>query len=297
MHTIQEFLFLLTFSLAVGVMPARAQILPDTIYQWTKSAEALLESPARGNPAGATREVVEAFGAIEWRIAEYERAGRSARIDCAQFPSRERAYGFFRWMADNAAPEGIIGDAFGARGGVAHVNTGPFYFRVSTGEGRAAASVDDALLERIRRVLHTRADCYGSDFPFPTEERMIGSERYYPPDPRVWRDTPPRGTEDVLSAIATRAAYAAEYRLARSGLRRTLLSFPFRGREAAAEFAAELVQQLQSRPGSRRGTCDLPSFTQGGVTHLVAAAPTRVLLVITDPADAGCCAWLHGMLR
>lgn len=297
MRGIHEYILLISFFLAFGDATARAQIFPDTVYQWTKTAEALLPSPARSNPAGTAREVLEAYGVTEWRIVEYVRAGVTARIDCGLFPSRARAYGFFRWMADDAEPEGIIGDAFGARSGVVHVNTGPYYFRIATAGARNTVAVDDALVERSRRILHGHADCYGSDFPMPTDHRVIGSERYYPPDPRIWKAAPPRGSEAVLSVIAAHAAYVAEYHLARPVLRRVLLTFPFRGRAAAAEFAAELVQQLQARPGTRRGTCDLPSFTQGGMTHLVAATPTRVLLVITDPDDPGCCAWLHELLR
>lgn len=293
----QEFVLLISFILAGGFSTVRAQVFPDTVYQWTKTAEAQLPSPAKGNPAGAAGEVVEAYGATEWRIVEYTRAGRAARIDCGLFASRERAYGFFRWMADNAAPEGIIGDAFGERHGAVHVNTGPYYFRISTGDGRNAPPVDPALLEQTRRTLHGLADCYGSDFPFPTDQRVIGSERYFAPDPRAWMTAPPRGTADLLPTIATRAAFTAEYRVARPAMRRTLLSFPFRGREAAAEFAAELAQQLRTRPGARRESCDLPAYTLGGTTHLVAAAPTRVLLLITDPDDTGSCVWLHGLLR
>lgn len=274
-----------------------AQLFPDTIYTWQKTREEVLPRTAWTNISGVSADLLEAYGVSEWRVAEYARAGRTARIDVASLPGRAQAFGLFRFAADAASPEGIIGDAYGERGAAVHVNFGPFYFRVTYADGRHNPSIDEGLVVRTRRLLYGRADCYGSDFPLPSEERVIGSERFLPPDPRIWKEAGLRGTDDILASLGTRAAYVAEYRKAQAGVRRTLLHFPFRQKEAAAEFAAELVQQLTAQQGRRSEQCPLPAFIKGSEQRIVVAAPTSVLLLLTDAADTGCCDWLRSVIR
>lgn len=282
---------------AGNVAPCAAQVFPDTVYSWRKVREEVFPRQAWTNISGVSADLIEAYGVSEWRVAEYARAGRTARIDVASLPGRAQAYGLFRFAADAASPEGIIGDAYGSRGGAVHVNYGPYYFRVTFADGRHDQALDEALVVRTRRLLYGRADCYGSDFPFPTEERVIGSERFLPPEPRIWKEAALRGADDMLASLGTRAAYVAEYATARAGVRRTLMHFPFRQKEAAAEFAAELVQQMTAHHGKRHEQCPLPAFTRGSEQRVVAAAPTYVLLLLTDAADTGCCDWLRAMLR
>lgn len=274
-----------------------AELFPDTIYTWQKTREEVLPRIAWTSISGVSADLLEAYGVSEWRVAEYARAGRTARIDLASLPGRVQAFGLFRFAADAASPEGIVGDAFGERGSAVHVNYGPFYFRVTYADSRHDQAVDEALVVRTRRMLYGRADCYGSDFPLPTEERVIGSERFLPPDPRIWKAAALRGADDILASLGTRAAYVAEYRKAHAGVRRTLLHFPFRQKEAAAEFAAEMVQQLTTQQGRRSDQCVLPAFIEGNELRIVVAAPTYVLLLLTDVADAGACDWLRSVLR
>jgi hypothetical protein len=286
---------------------AAAQIFPDTVYAWRKAGETLVPEEEWYAALGDRAEIFSSYAASELRIATYERSGKSVRIEVAQLPSRERAFGLFRAMVDGASPSsgaasaavshGIIGDAFAYERSAVHVNFGPFYLHVASEEKRASQPPDEALVVRMRRLLFSRADCYGSDFPLPTDERVLGTERYLPPDSRAWVVMRRHVPDGLLPVLSTHAAFSAEYDKGRAGIRRTVMQFPFRQKEAAAGFAAELVQQLEVRMGTRIDGCALPAFIRGGVLRLVTADPTRVFLVISSADDGDCCDWARGLLR
>ncbi len=286
---------------------AAAQIFPDTVYAWRKTGETLVPQEDWKASLGERTDTWNAYGVSEFRVVTYAQQGKSLRIEVAQLPSRERAFGLFHAMADGisaagnsayvSAPQGIIGDAFAYERSAAHVNFGPFYFRVATADTRTAVPPDEALVVRTRRVLFAHADCYGSDFPLPTDERVLGSERYLPPDAVAWRAMHTHLPEGLLPVLNSHAAYVAEFEKRHAGGRRTVMLFPFRQATAAAAFAAELVQQLEAYMGARRQTCALPSFVRAGVQRVVAADPTRVMLIVTTSDDSGCCEWARGLLR
>jgi hypothetical protein len=276
---------------------AAAQIFPDTVYAWHKTDERVLPPEEWRSAMGEHADVFEAFGVSEVRLVRYTRGNKTARVEIAALPSRERAFGLFRAMTGAGISYGIIGDAFSYERSVARVNTGPYYFHVMAEEKRATQPPDEALVVRTRRVLFTRADCFGSDFPLPADERVLGSERYLVPDASVWQALRSRVANGLLPVLSTHAAYAAEYEKSHLKVRRTLLLFPFRQKDAAAAFAAELVQQLESRMYSRSEACAIPAFVSGGVQHVIAADATRVFLIITDAGDGGCCEWARALLR
>ncbi|MBE0644125.1 MAG: hypothetical protein IH600_08595 [Bacteroidetes bacterium] len=299
MNPFRRALHIAVFAICVVVCMtgARAQVFPDTVYAWKKTTELFPLKEDWKSSLGERAEIFESFGASEVRIATYSRQGKSARIDVVLLPSSERAFGLFRTMAEGSAAQGIIGDAFAYERAAVHVNFGPFYFRVAAEEKRATQPPDEALVVRTRRLLFARADCYGSDFPLPSDERVLGSERYFPPDARAWRPLRSQVPEGLLPVLSTHAAFSAEYEKGRVGVRRLLLFFPFRQKEAAAAFAAELVQQLELRMGSRSDACALPTFFQGGLQRVVAADGGHVFFILSDASDAGCCEWARGLLR
>lgn len=300
----QRILFRLIAPLCAIVLPhimcaqrTVAQMFPDSIHTWVKTWESVPPPEEWESRLGDESAQLEAYGASELRIVTYARGSQSVRIEVVAFPSRERAYGSFRAIAGNAAA-GIIGDAFAYERAAVHVNYGPFYIRIIPEDRRSAGQPpNEAFIVRTRRVLFSRADCYGSDFPLPTEERTLGSEQYFAPDRRAWQMLPVKGTEDLLPVLDMHAAFSAEYEKKHAGLRRTVLYFPFKQKEAAAAFAAELVQQIESRNGSRSGNCVLPAFIRAGTVRFVAADAARVFLVIADADDAGCCDWARSLLR
>ncbi|MBR9977196.1 MAG: hypothetical protein KFH87_03825 [Bacteroidetes bacterium] len=274
-----------------------AGIFPDSIYNWKKSSEALISPEGWDNAYGDLAELFRAYASVRLRTVTYTEDGRVARIDVVELPSRERAFGVFAAASGTADAHGIIGDAFAQERGAVHVNFGPFYFRVLSLERRPTIPPDRALVERTKRILFSRADCFGSDFPLPSEGRRLGSERYFAPDIRAWRTMQDLEIEEFLPMFGTRAAYAAEYELHAVGIRRGVYMFPFRQKEAAAVFTAELVQQLEQRMGSRDGDCVLPSFTHQRKRRVIAADASRVFLIVTDDGDDGCCSWARSLLR
>ncbi|MFZ1729044.1 MAG: hypothetical protein WBQ23_06880 [Bacteroidota bacterium] len=276
---------------------AAAQIFPDTVYAWRKTAERVLAPEEWKTALGNRAAALEAFGTTEFRVINLFREGKNVRIEIALLPSRERAFGLFRSLSDAGTVNGIVGDAFAYERSAVNVNTGPYYFRIVSEEKRAAQPPDEALVLRTRRVLYTKADCYGSDFPLPTDERVLGSERYLVPDEEVWQVFRTRVPEGLLPVLSTHAAFTAEYEKPHAGVRRTLMLFPFRQKDAAAAFAAELVQQLEARAGSRSEACAIPAFVRGGVQRVIAADATRVFLIISDSGDSGCCEWARSLLR
>lgn len=283
--------------LLLATANVHAGIFPDSIYTWKKSSEELISPEAGDRAYGDLAELFRAYALVTLRSVTYTNAGRAARIDVVEFPSRERAFGVFAAAAGTADAHGIIGDAFAQERGVIHVNFGPFYFRVVSLERRPTLPPDRALVERTKRILFSRADCFGSDFPLPTEGRRLGSERYVAPDIRTWRAMQDMEIEEFLPMFGTRAAYAAEYESHTVGIRRGVYLFPFRQKEAAAVFAAELVQQIEQRMGSRDSDCILPSFTHQRKRWVIAADASRVFLIVTDDSDDGCCAWARSLLR
>jgi hypothetical protein len=276
---------------------AAAQIFPDTVYSWRKTAERVVPRDEWRTVLGERSSVFESYGVSEFRQVTYVRDGKNVNIEIALLPSRERAFGMFRAVAEAVSVYGIIGDAFAYERGSSLVNMGPFYFRVVSEEKRPAEPPDEALVARTRRVLYSRADCHGSDFPLPTDERVLGTERYLVPDDGAWQVLRNRIDDGLLPVLSAHAAFSAEYEKTYARVRRTLILFPFRQKEAAAAFAAELVQQLESRAGSRGEACAIPVFIRGGVQRVVAADGARVFLVIGDSDDSGCCEWARSLLR
>ena len=145
------------------------------------------------------------------------------------------------------------------------------------------------------RELYRKGDCYGDDIPLPVEERVLGSERYLVPHAAAWLQLEGEGLETLRGHCEKHAAWSATYEKTRLRIRRQLLYFPFRQRAAAARFAAQLRARCEDRGREVLTSCGSPAYDLGGRRAYVALGRDRVLLVLSDRSDQGCCAWVESL--
>jgi hypothetical protein len=269
----------------------QAQLLPDTVYSWRKTNEQVTDLSLWKAAPGEDASMIAAYGSQAVLEAAYERGSESVRIRIVEFPSRERAFGFFRAGLKTLQAHGIPGDAFAIGKGVTDCAFGPFAVRIEATRRRSTAPTDEALLLAVKRALYRKADCYGSDFPLTVEERVLGSERYLVPDAAAWVQLSSTGLDPVRDIVEKHAAWSAEYHKPRLGIRRLLLAFPFRQPAAAASFAEALISRCGSRGRSVDEGCRVPQFVMPGAVVYIVPAAAEVLLILTDAQDRGCCGW------
>ncbi len=289
-----KFLITVLVLLSAHAAAQDMQLLPDTVYAWKKSSESPVLS-VEGNTSEGTAEMMSAYGLREAVEAMYEREDERVRLRVLSFPSRERAFGFFRVLAGDGAVHGVVGDAFCFAKRETFRAFGPFVLALETVGRRAASLPDEALLLAATRALYRRDDCYGDDIPLPLDERILGSERYIVPAAAAWSQLEGEAFDVLRTTCEGHAAWSATYEKPLLRLRRRLIFFPFRQRAAAARFAAQLRARCEDRGREVLTSCGSPAYDLGGSRAYVALGRDRVLLVLSAMNDPGCCAWVESL--
>ncbi len=273
--------------LCLAALPLHAQ-LPDVAGQW-RLRDGGAERPVYPGEADAQR--VYGFGAKSLTSGAYTRGRDEVTVLLAEFDSRERAFGLFA-VAASGRRHGIVGDAFSMDRGVRHVNYGPYYlyFRAS---GRMPVIPDD-LVNAVTRTLFSRADCYGSDIPLTMEDRVLGSEIYFPPDVRAWSDFQLPALEPVEEIVRGRAAWIARYTPQGTKLQRWLIALPVRQTDALRVLEAGILDRFASE-GSAFEDCRLASYAYDDFIVFVFPGHGRLLIAVVSEDDSGGCAWALGL--
>lgn len=273
--------------LCLAGLPLHAQ-LPDVAGQWSLRDGGTERSIY---PKEADAQRLEGFGAKNPTSGVYMRGRDEVAVLLAEFDSRERAFGLFA-VAASGRRHGIIGDAFAMDRGTRHVNYGPFYlyFRAS---GRMAIIPDD-LVNAVTRTLFNRADCYGSDIPLTIEDRVLGSELYFPPDVRAWSDFQIPALEPVEEIVRGRAAWIARYSPRGTKLQRWLIALPVRQTNALRVLEAGILERFASE-GSAFEDCRLASYVYEDFIVFVFPGHGRLMIAVVSEDDSSGCAWALGL--
>ncbi|MDT8322660.1 MAG: hypothetical protein RRA94_01010 [Bacteroidota bacterium] len=275
--------------------PIAAQpLLPDTVYAWQRTELRSVDIASWDAMEDADGDLLRAYDVADVTEAVYVRGTARVRVRVLSLRGRERAFGLFRAMTPDVGVHGIVGDAFCFAGRETFCAFGPFVVQL-TASGRRAPPPDEALLLAAKRSLFRQADCYGTDIPLPAEERILGSERYLAPAAEAWAQFQNTAFVPLRELCRTHAAWVAHYEKPLLGVRRTLISFPFRQSAAAAMFAARLRNRCADRGREFLSACASPAYGMEGAVFHVALARDRVILVISDLRDSGCCAWVESL--
>jgi hypothetical protein len=283
------FLFLL--------LPALSQaqpLLPDTVYAWKRVELRAVGAEEWDAMADTNAELLRAYDVREVTEAVYVRESAAVRMRVMTLTGRARAFGLFRALAPEGSVHGIVGDAFVFGERELCSAFGPFVLQCAA-LGRRDPRPDEALLLAAKRALFRQADCYGSDIPLPAEERLLGSERYLVPSPESWSALDADALSPLRELLWKHAAWTAQYEKPRLGVRRILISFPFRQSVAGANFAAQLRSRCADRGIEIPSACGTRAYRFDDAVMHVALARDRVLLVISDVRDGGCCAWVESL--
>jgi hypothetical protein len=257
--------------------------LPSRLGKWELRES---ESPPITYPPRMDAARFDGFGAKSvWGV--YRRAREEMTVLLAECETRERAFGLFAASAEGMR-HGIVGDAFSLERAAQHVHYGPFYLYIAA-SGRGAR-VPEEVIVALKRALFNRADCFSSDIPLRIDDRVLGSEMYFPPDKRAWTDTQLPGLEPVMELISGRAAWVARYSSRNAGAQRLLVSLPVRHAEALKALEAGIMERYATE-GRVWDECRLASFTWK--TFVIHILPGRgQLFVAVVPAnDTDGCAW------
>ncbi len=244
-------------------------------------------------PSGLDGQRLEGFGGRNPLWGTYRKGRDEVVVLLVETDTRERAFGLFAASAGDATRHGIVGDAFAIASGVRHVNYGPFYMYFKA-VGRRPGIPEDLIIA-ITRTLFNRADCYGSDIPLRMDDRVLGTEQYFPPDMRAWGDIRLPGLEPIRDIIRGRSAWIAQYSssLPSNPLRWVIL-LPVRHKEALNALEAGIFDRYASEGTVIEG-CPLAAFMVG--TTLVYILPGRegLLIVLTSSPDPGGCEWARSL--
>ena len=240
-------------------------------------------------PSGTDAERVAGFGGKHVYWGSYVKGREEVAVLLVDVESRERAFGLFTAAAATASMRhGIIGDAFAIENGIRHVNYGPFYlyFRAS---GRGMVIPED-LVKGITRVLFMMADCYGSDIPMRLDGRILGSERYVPPDADAWSSVQITGLEPVRDVVRGRSAWIARYNFRQSDPGRWVVSLPVRQKDALKALEAGIIDRYASE-GKAIAGCTLAAFVYKATRVIILPSRAGLVIVLTSISDAGGCEW------
>jgi len=270
---------------------AFGQFLPSASPGWDRVPERISMPDTLRELRPAERALLSAYGARFVVTGSYSRGREVVSVFLAELETRERAFGLYAASAAKLRRHGIVGDAFALDRNTMHLNYGPYYvlFRHSM-PGREAP---DDLVRRVKRQLFNRADCYGSDVPLPWEERIPGTEHYYPPDVRAWASERGEWLQPVLDVVETRAAWVARYASGEGSGGRVVYSFFMRQEQARANFESTLIERYATDARSRDLHCGAASFFYKSWIVLVVRGKERVTLVIADMSDALSCTWIR----
>ncbi len=282
--------------LLLPVLGQAQPLLPDTVYAWKRSELRSVGPADLDVLSDADAELLRAYDVREVTEVVYVQGSVAVRMRVLALPARDRAFGLFRALAADGSVHGIVGDAFSYRERELLSAFGPFVIQCAALQRRDPRP-DEALLLAAKRALFSQADCYGTDIPLPAEERMLGSERFLVPSEAAWSRLSVPAQLPLRDIAWKHAAWTAHYEKARLGVRRLLISFPFRQSAAAANFAVQLRGRGAERGAEISSACGTRAYRFDDAVVYVALARDRVLLVISDQDDSGCCAWVESLRR
>ncbi|MGB6545975.1 MAG: DUF6599 family protein [Candidatus Acidiferrales bacterium] len=269
-------LVLALFSLAVAVLPARAQgLLPDSFGKWSaSSATQRMDAAAVEQSAGADSAVFQEYRIEGAARRAYARSGEAASVALYHLGDPSAAYGLYTFLRSDALAPIDVGSFAGASANRALIVVGNLLIDVTSPRARPT----DADLKALAQALTPQADTS----PYPTigeslpATGLVHRSEHYFVGPQALSRVVPLGTDDWAGFDYSAEALSARYHMnGNNDAVLLLISYPTQ--QIAGKELDGMMRRFPIDPpgGAPAGQQVLYGRRISSLVALVIGAPTR----------------------